>query len=1098
MRKLTLLLLVCALIGLPGVARAEGAIWVDDDVTNRFHATDRCALAAGNPLENRGGPTSEYFPCQACVADETEYAGVACWARGGTAIVRLPDAWIEAALSEDAAPGEVPDALIHGGGSEDADLARLVHGRAYVDLLAALDAGSTQAATAFVPEYVGGDLLMSCRHLGAAWYLAVRPEGGTDGFALPLRLWRADLEVEPHPAGVTLRAAGAICRELEAPLTPVPSSGEVTLRWEDGDYSGLDLYVVRDGDVNALVVRMKYCDPDDPDDPGLNRLAAYVRDQFALNGYMDGEDGVFVAAVTDGEVNMLRQKVFLDMNAAPVWRTDFPEPAAAAQLAGDYTPVSETVLPDGTLARLTAAAYPVGTPFVACELTRPEGGIADFWNRARLQWLHGGAWHPVGDSTLRGRVDGDADRAHPGWFCDRVNLVWPIEGFGALREGLYRISVDSTEDPETGETVDTWLEFRVRSGAPQPSLPAPTIHRAPDFDLPVHAAPHADPSTYNSCADTSRARLADGGWRLLAGDVVYELRGVDESWGWEILSRYSLFAYPAGQPERAALLIDGFDPSDVALYDLGDGLLLIDNGNGFWHCDLDGGNLREIGRAFAADGALSYGGAGLAVSAAEDADGAFILDALPVGDAVYLATEKGIWVTGLDEIRPRLVYQAKQGILNGEAGRMVYAGGRLFVADGGIVAVDTARTGADGLMAARRLTDAYDPEDGDCGLGYIALNGRLYYWSAEAAATVSVDLDGGDLQTVSKERFWFSAVSPDGAVLALTGSRPGLFGDERTGAALYLPTDPGRPTFDPDRCEKRSVAPGSYDTLLGGWLVHMDAAGNETWERLNGGATAECLSRAGMPYWHRDANCRFGEALWRENGRAGGQTRGIAVAEAEAEGQKPCPGCATAFVPTFSGSFPEWGSALAPWGDDHGEMTEDGDWPRGEAELPVQVLAGWGDPAGRLFELFPACESWRAEDGDLPEDYAGVFTNACGGATLLLTHPTGERVAWWRETLGGEFWVLSARHSRRTLNALARFVEQDILEEDARRARDGEGHWYHIVSVGIDDIADAVTIGVTSADWDEGVERIRAALAEAGYTDPGMVRFVKAEYPTWL
>lgn len=825
MKKL-LVLLACAAL-LCGHALAEGAIWVDDDMTLRYHATEKCALAAKNLLESHG-PASEYYPCQACVAEDGEQPDLQCFERGGTAIVRLSDAWLRRTLAEGTQPGEIPDALIHLGGTDDEDLARLVHGRDYVRLLEGQAAGSSQRAEALVPEYAGDGLLMSCRHLGAAWYLAVRPEGGVgERLELPLRLWRAELQIDVYPAGIILSAEGAECRETTLTLSPVKSSGEVIWQRDDG-MADQGETVIRDGSLYTLVLRLHYCDPDDPDDPGLDRLAQYGGEHFALNGYMDGGDGVFVAALTEGEVYALRQKIAFSAYEAPVWRKDHGEPADPAQSEPDYAPVSKATLPDGTVMELTADAYPVGTPFIAWVLTRPGGGVASYWNRLSVQWLHDGMWYPLGDSTLWGRVDGDENRGSPGWFCDRVSQVWPIEDFGALREGLYRVLADVTWVEQEDRNVYTWLEFRVTPDAPQPSLPAPSFRFGPDFELPVHATPHDDPTTYNSCMDTTRAWLSGAGWRLLAGDVVYELRGIDDSWGWGILGHYSLFAYPAGQPERAVMLIDDFDHKDMRLFDLGDGLLLVDGDNGFWRCDLDGGNLRSPGRAFSEDDALNGGLAGTE-------DRTWIKDVLPVGGQLYLATAQGVWVTGPDELRPRLVYRAKRDIQNGEdSGSMVYAEGRLFVADGGIVVLDALRPGADGQLPARRLTENYDPEDGGCGLGYIVLNGRLYCWDEDKKATVSMDLDGGDLQTVSKEHYWFNGVSQSGTVLALTGTQEGMFGDERTAAAFYYPIDPANPTFDPDHCEKRDIAPGEYDTFLGDWIVRMDDQGNETWEREKG------------------------------------------------------------------------------------------------------------------------------------------------------------------------------------------------------------------------------------------------------------------------
>lgn len=100
--------------------------------------------------------------------------------------------------------------------------------------------------------------------------------------------------------------------------------------------------------------------------------------------------------------------------------------------------------------------------------------------------------------------------------------------------------------------------------------------------------------------------------------------------------------------------------------------------------------------------------------------------------------------------------------------------------------------------------------------------------------------------------------------------------------------------------------------------------------------------------------------------------------------------------------------------------------------------------------------------------------------------------------LEGEFWVLSARYSFNDLKALAKAVSNRILTADSERRARGETSYYHIVSVSVSQIANAVEIGVLPDGFDEGVQRIREALADAGYSDPCMLRFVPANYPSWL
>lgn len=269
---------------------------------------------------------------------------------------------------------------------------------------------------------------------------------------------------------------------------------------------------------------------------------------------------------------------------------------------------------------------------------------------------------------------------------------------------------------------------------------------------------------------------------------------------------------------------------------------------------------------------------------------------------------------------------------------------------------------------------------------------------------------------------------------------------------------------------------------------------------LPASAEAElCYSRENAPYWHKNADCHFAETDWMDVGILGGETRALEVNQAESEGQKPCPGCAATFPPTFTGVFPDWPHTLAPWGYEKGDMVEDDGWPRGVVELPADVLKTWGAPDEKLYDMFP--DAGDFEEGRktvYPDDYAGVFINVCGGCTILLVDPSIERVSEWRELLQGEFWVLSARYSYNELKVLARAVSNRILTDDSERRARGETSYYHIVSVSVSQIANVVQIGVLPDGFDEGVQRIREALADAGYSDPCMLRFIPANYPSWL
>ena len=805
MKRTILPALLCtALAMLLCAATAEGTIYVDD-ASHCWHSTRSCALARNLREISKSAadyPDWEVRPCAACVPDETAYSGIEAWERGGTVVIRVPDSYLRQQMEPGGWEATASDALIHEADTEDGDIARLLHGRDYLDYLENAREGQIYTTEAYIPDCMPDGLLMNRRHIGAAWYLTVRPSAPYDGgsFELPFYIYRDRLEITRWPAGATLSQAGGPMGEDDLTITPKKSGGKLAFKSDDDFAADAQFYVVRDDGVNILVVREKHFDPD----YSLTRRVDYCHAQFTLQGYADGEDAVYCGVISDSELAAMRDGMVMTLNVA-AGGTVAGEAAPQDALQPDYAPASAATLPDGTRAAMDQPEYPVGTAFVSVTLTRPAGGIAGFGCEASLERLQNGSWTPVGDVSLRGRIDGDPNREHDGWFCDAAHLVYPTTPFGALREGLYRLLIDDVYMEE--DEVRTWLEFRVREGAPTPAMPAPAAHAPQAFASLHHATPHDDPAHYNSCTDNSVVRFDSTHTRLLSEGTMYELLGIDESWGWGIGSHYSLFAWPEGHPEQARLLAEEIDHGDVRMYDAGDGLLLVDNNGCFYRCDYEGGGFVELGRPFAGRG----GG--------EEA--VYINDLLPVGDGIYMANDDGVWYTKLDNLAPERVYRAQDRLWNGDEGTgyLVYVDGTLLAADGGIVAVDTlGQRGTDGLYPARRLTEGYDSDDGDSGFGYIALNGRLYCWSESEKATVSVALDGGDLKKVSDEHFWFHQVTPGGVVLALTGSQEGMFGDTRTAGAFYYPNDPANPAFDPDHSKKRDIAPDSYDYIQGDWL----------------------------------------------------------------------------------------------------------------------------------------------------------------------------------------------------------------------------------------------------------------------------------------
>ena len=811
------LVLFCAWAGAEDLTEAEldAPVWMNPEylLENYFHATDRCPLVSEDSVQRQRvfAEVQKKKPCPICWEDGEKYLGIdgmegeplECFVRGGTLVLRISDWAIAARMSGASEPAAVPENLLRENNKADDDIARLVHGEAYVAWAESAAPGTEQALTAYIPDLDAertDALLMSRRHIGAAWVLVIRPNEKDRAslkkeayYHLPMVLWRADLRVSTYDAGSLIAQGEGSARWAgDVALLPQASAGEIVYKDEE-NWTGFGTYVVADAGINTAVFR----DANGDGKSGLGELE-YLRQRTPLASYADGGDRVYICPLTDGEVKALGDKQGFDL-----WTFYEDDEAEQATVSPDHAPMTSIALPDGTVAAMDQAEYPVGTGFVSLTLTRPNGGIAYYNNQIDLAAVRDGQWTSIG-GFLPAYADGDPERDHSGYFCDHVTLTVPLQKAGALAEGLYQLAISDMGWERGNESFA--LEFRVTADAPAPALPPKREFGGEGLIVMPHTPPHADAAAYNSCTDNTRVEEF-GRTRVLAGDMVFELRGVDESWGWGFCSAYNLFAYPEGHPEQARQLLANFDHSEVTLYDAGDGLLLCEELGGVWRCDYDGGNLVELGNV-----------------------GHVPNDLLPVGDGLYIVQSTEILYTALADFDPLVVYETVDGIENNRdgAGYAVWAEGQMFIVDSGIVALDALYPNPDGTLPANWLTNEYDDDSGANGYGYLVLNGRLYTWDGERGAMISMNLDGTDIREVSRERYWFHSATPDGCVLALSGTQEGMFGDDRTAGALFFPPDPANPTFDPDHSERHAIDPDAFDFVLGDYYYHRDAEENET------------------------------------------------------------------------------------------------------------------------------------------------------------------------------------------------------------------------------------------------------------------------------
>lgn len=221
----------------------------------------------------------------------------------------------------------------------------------------------------------------------------------------------------------------------------------------------------------------------------------------------------------------------------------------------------------------------------------------------------------------------------------------------------------------------------------------------------------------------------------------------------------------------------------------------------------------------------------------------------------------------------------------------------------------------------------------------------------------------------------------------------------------------------------------------------------------------KCYHSGNSPYYHWDAACDFG--TFSLNNEDYDWEKAVLGNDA-IQNYRPCPGCASAFVPTFSGSFPEWPHEEKPW-----------DFGNANTRLSPAQRESWGNVADAIDERFG--------EGPYPEDYAGIYYNACGGYTIMMVNPTPERIEAYRSALKGEFWVVEATYSLNTLRALQTCMEAIMGFEGLNICE---------TSVSID--GNCLVVGADRVDA-SAQSAITAYMAMKGYEDPKMLVLEPAE-----
>lgn len=307
--------LLAAMSAYPAIAEESSALYAGF-FDNYYHMAERCALAGTvSEIGLREAKAQGKYPCPVCVDDDIRYKGVRSVVRGGTLVIRVPDDWMRKQRVDAKGTLSIETLWLGDYSGRDADLAlsELLHGadyRAFLDALATRGSASTGDEEglehARVPDIAlaDGALTMNRRHIGAAWYLVIRP-GEADrasladhgrvsavlGFAIEqLRMQSGALTVNQLQRW----------QDPDFAIKPKKSKNKTRFMIEQGD---LALAVYGDMQSNICVIRQGNVAGVSLADAALTIDGVAI--ETRMNGYFDGTCAIFCCMLTDAEADAL-------------------------------------------------------------------------------------------------------------------------------------------------------------------------------------------------------------------------------------------------------------------------------------------------------------------------------------------------------------------------------------------------------------------------------------------------------------------------------------------------------------------------------------------------------------------------------------------------------------------------------------------------------------------------------------------------------------------------------------------------------------------------------------------------------------------------
>jgi len=269
------------------------------------HSTKDCYGLEGRIMN----PDSD-LPCPICMSED--YGDkITAVVRGGTVIVRIPEAWMEN-QSGFTQPFFGEGTREYTGEEAQKWLAWDLRGQAYADFLRDWQENGSASADMWGASIASSEklLVMNERHLGNASYFVLRPSGKVkDTLDVNLSVFRYGAEAE----GETLRKyRDADWNNKKQPLKLISDDAKAAFT---GEYNGckLTLYETEMGVYAAVIYKYDAA----PADLFYLWLRIDNRKNIVMDGYMNKDRGVYCCVLTRGEAQMIMDGYEVVIENAP-------------------------------------------------------------------------------------------------------------------------------------------------------------------------------------------------------------------------------------------------------------------------------------------------------------------------------------------------------------------------------------------------------------------------------------------------------------------------------------------------------------------------------------------------------------------------------------------------------------------------------------------------------------------------------------------------------------------------------------------------------------------------------------------------------------